>query len=86
MEHYQERIPSLIMNTSLYSTYKQQNINSYLDTHLLADGSNMPAVMASLPMQNYLNRSEQMQGIVRGYHAVMQHSHDLIRQIDHHVN
>ena len=85
MDHYQELIPSLTMNTSLYSSYKRENMNKYLDTHLSADGHNLPAVMASLPMQNYLNRSLDMRGILLGYHTVMQHSRDLIRQLDHHL-
>ena len=42
--------------TTLYNSYKLANLSSYLDQHLEPGRGNLPAVMASLPMQNYRHR------------------------------
>ncbi|OON69491.1 hypothetical protein [Hymenobacter sp. CRA2] len=85
LDYYQEQIPHLTNNTAIYTAYKQQNMVSYLDAHLSADQRNLPAVLAAAPMQNYLNRGDEMRGIVHIYHGVMDHSRQLIRQIDEHL-
>lgn len=85
LDYYQEQVPSLVLNTTLYSDYKRQYMNSYLDMHLAADGSNLPAVMAQLPMQNFLNRQGDILNILHKYHEVMQHSRQLIARIDQHL-
>ncbi|KUG08868.1 hypothetical protein [Solirubrum puertoriconensis] len=82
LDYYQEQLPALINNTAMFTDYKQQNMVGYLDSHLSADQQNLPAVMASPPMQNYLNRGNEMRDIVGLYHQVMEHSRQLIRQID----
>jgi hypothetical protein len=82
LDYYQEQLPALINNTTQYSDYKQQHLVSYLDLHLSADQRNLPMVMASAPMQNYLNRGNEMHNIVQMYHGVMDHTRRLIGQID----
>lgn len=82
LDHYQELIPDLTNNAKQYSDYKQQNLGRYLDEHLAPNRRNLAAVMASGPAQNYLSRSGDMLNILAKYHGVMQHSRQLIRQID----
>lgn len=82
LDHYQELIPSLVSESDMYSTYKQQHIGAYLDEHLAPDRSNLLAVFTTVPMQNYLMRGRNIPLIIDKYHSVMQHSRSLIRQID----
>ncbi|MFD1470377.1 hypothetical protein ACFQ48_19270 [Hymenobacter caeli] len=82
LDHYQELIPQLVTNAKQYSDYKQQNLGRYLDEHLAPNQQNLVAVMATGPAQNYLSRSGAILDILDKYHGVMQHSRQLIRQID----
>jgi hypothetical protein len=82
LDHYQEVLPSLVMNTGMYSTYKTAHLGSYLDEHLSPDQHNLVEVMQQIPVQNYLKRAEGISGILQLYHRVSQHSRDLLRQID----
>jgi hypothetical protein len=82
LDHYQELIPSLVNNADHFSNYKGQSIGRYLDDHLAPNQQNLAAVMAVGPMQNYLSHADEIPYIVTQYHEVMQHSRELIRQID----
>ncbi|WP_375416109.1 hypothetical protein [uncultured Hymenobacter sp.] len=82
LDHYQEQVPALVNSTTLYNDYKQAHLSSYLDQHLQPDEGNISAVMATLPMQNYLSRDGAINNILEKYHQVMNHSRQLIRQID----
>jgi hypothetical protein len=57
-------------------------LSSYLDQHLAPDQANLPAVMASTPMQNYLRKDREIGNIMANYHQVMNHSRQLLRLID----
>ncbi|MBC8084081.1 MAG: hypothetical protein H7Z21_12795 [Hymenobacter sp.] len=82
LDHYQEMIPKLVQNAEVYVQYKRQNMTSYVDEHLQSKGGNLVPLMASEPMQNYLDQELVLQYIVLNYHEVMQHSRRLIRQVD----
>ncbi|UOQ51809.1 hypothetical protein [Hymenobacter cellulosivorans] len=82
LDHYQELIPGLVNEASAFSDYKGQTIGRYLDDHLAPNQQNIAAVMAVGPMQNYLRHGETIPLILKSYHQVMQHSRQLIRQID----
>jgi hypothetical protein len=82
LDHYQEQLPALITSTTLYNQYKLANLSSYLDQHLLPDRANLPAVMASVPMQNYLLKDGDIGNILANYHRVMDHSRKLLRLIE----
>ncbi|UOQ71041.1 hypothetical protein [Hymenobacter cellulosilyticus] len=82
LDHYQELIPSLVNSGDHFSDYKGQTISRYLDDHLDPDQRNMVTVMGTGPMQNYLSHASIIPDIVKEYHRVMQHSRQLIHQID----
>ncbi|GAB3223052.1 hypothetical protein GCM10027346_01650 [Hymenobacter seoulensis] len=82
LDHYQELIPGLLLESGSYASYKEQHVGAYLDEHLAPDQHNLVAVLSTVPMQNYLLRGNYIPFIIKKYHGVMQHSRGLIRQID----
>ena len=82
LDHYQEMTPKVIQNAQVYVQYKRQNLTRYVDEHLEPNGANLGPLMASAPLQNYLDQDFILGYILTNYHDVMQHSRQLIRQID----
>jgi len=81
LDHYQELVPSLVMNTDMYSTYKIEHLGEYLDQHLAADEHNLVEVLQQAPAQNYLKRAEGIPGLLQLYHHVSDHSRKLLRLV-----
>ncbi|MBO2009555.1 hypothetical protein [Hymenobacter negativus] len=82
MDNYQERVPSLVSETRAFSDYKARTILTYLDEHLQRSGDNFLAVMQSDQMYNYLNKEPALRDIMLRYHGVLQHTRQLIHEID----
>lgn len=82
LDHYQELIPKVVGNAQVYVQYKRQNLTPYVDEHLQPNGSNLVPLMASGPMQNYLDQELVLRYIVGNYHEAMQHSRLIINKID----
>ena len=85
LDNYQELIPGLVRLTLGFSEYKEQNIQHYLDEHLVRSGANFLAVMQADPMYNYLNKQLMVQFIISRYHLVLQQNRRIIREIDAHL-
>ena len=85
LDNYQELIPGLVRTTLNFSTYKEQNIQHYLDERLEPSGNNFLAVMQANPMRNYLNKDIYVKEIVNRYHSVLMQNRKIIRGINAHL-
>ncbi|MBF9222182.1 hypothetical protein [Hymenobacter ruricola] len=84
LDYYQEQVPGLVHQTQEFSAYKMGTITRYLDEHLHRSEDNFIEVMQADQMYNYLNKQPAVEGIVARYHRVLQHTRQIIREIDAH--
>lgn len=82
MDLYQERIPSLLTSTRLYTSFLNDRLGPYLDEHATVTDTNLAKLLATDQLKRYVYRGRQTGEIVEQYHRVMANSRAIIREID----
>jgi len=82
---YQERIPSLLMQTNGFSHFKRERLSPYLDNHLIYgvnNENNMDRLVKDPVFRNYMRRAGSIKGILQHYHDVLEQCRMIISKIE----